>query len=333
MALFNRDCQPVAHGASRPIRFLKSRYGAGVTAFLSVMGLMTAPAFAAPEEWKWLESLATKLTRHADGSSPGNWNVEYLGDRREYAKGDNWEFRATHRVNGTVKKFRSGTQGGYFIGAFTYGPVALIAADLGSGVWGFTVYDVDEERNVVEFWAAFPHLSPDGRYLLYRKFNGRRRPPDPGVVVLDLSQEFGEVEIGTPSQGFGETVFPHPPPPERPELGDAYLKDYAGWYGIEHVAWDMENATVYFPAQNRTGLLSLVAVRLEPAPAMVCQVPLAPRTLRGEYFEELRMSPTGIELRSADTIVVSTGNSLYVTAEYSVPLYLPCWKFRHEVSR
>ena len=166
--------------------------------------------------------------------------IEFLGKRNppEYADGDNWRFRATHAGSGETKVFHSGTEMGYFT-ARTYQSTVLIGADLGSGTWGFTIYDLDGERKVHEFWAGFPHLSPDNRYLVYRKFYRRNEPMDPSVLLVDLGREFGDVAMAHPSRGIGEPVFPPDAADGRPDLAAAYGTTITS-YGFEHVAWDIE---------------------------------------------------------------------------------------------
>ncbi len=273
-------------------------------------------------EWR-----AVLLTDHSEPASPTGWKVDYLGGRspREYANGNNWEFRATHPESGETKIFRSGTKMGYFIAARTYQSTVLIGADLGSGVWGFTIYDLDAERKVHEFWAHFPHLSPDDRHLVYRKFYRRNERMDPTVLVVDLGRELGEVGMADPSEGIGVAVFPPTVPDSRPEHAAAYGTTVTGFL-FDHVAWDMEHKVLYFTASDRSGHLNLVVVPLEPSPRAACYVPLTAKRLHGEYFDEKKVVPKNISLPSPGTVKVITSNGFGVSSEHNVDLREACWR-------
>ena len=272
------------------------------------------------------ELLGDPLPEQPQGESGKAWRIDYLGTRTppEYANGHNWLFRATHPGSGEAKVFRSGTEMGYFATAHTYESMVLIGADLGSGTWGFTIYDLEADRKIAEFWAGFPHISPDSRYLVYRKFYRRHEPMDPGVLVLDLRQRFAGVNVAHPSEGIGKSVFPPDLREGMPELASAYGTTVSG-YRFEHVAWDMENKILYFTGSDRAGYLNLVAVLLEPSPHAVCFVPLTGQKLRGEYFDEQWVYPTKITLRSAARLAVTTVNGFGVSSEHNVALREACW--------
>ena len=292
---------------------------------VGVLALTAVSVFAGSADWpEWRAEL---LTDHPEPNSPTAWKVDYLGVRNppQYANGNNWQFRATHPESGETKVFRSGTEMGYFITARTYQSTVLIGADLGSGVWGFTIFELDAERKVHEFWAHFPHLSPDNRHLVYRKFYRRNEPMDPTVLVVDLGREFGEVVIADPSEGVGEPVFPPTVPDSRPELAAAYGSTVTG-YLFDHVAWDMEHKVLYFTASDRSGHLNLVVVPLEPSPRAVCHVPLTAKKLHGEYFDEKKVIPTNISLPSPGTVKVTTSNGFGVSSEHNVALGKACWR-------
>ena len=282
------------------------------------------------ENAEFPESFADVLTTGVNANT--KWKIEYLGTRNPpvYANGDNWQFRATHRASGTTKLFRSHTEMGYYVNALNYESIALIAADLGSGVWGFTVYPVcgvlqstEAGRKVREFWAGFPHLSPGNRYLVYRKFYRRNEPMDPGVVLLDLDEEFDGVDAAHSSQNFGELLFP-PEPSNRPDLADAYGTTVTG-YVFEH-AWDMQSRVLYFTASDRSDYVNLVIVELEPSPRPVCYVPLASQDLRTEYYDRIKANPTEISLPRPGVVVVTMRNGLGVRSEHHVDLHEACSK-------
>lgn len=67
--------------------------------------------------------------------------------------------------------------------------------DVGSGARGFTIYDPEADRKVVEFHTVFPHVSPDGRYLVYRKFMSRANAVRPQVKVIDLDRDLASLDV------------------------------------------------------------------------------------------------------------------------------------------
>ena len=270
-------------------------------------------------------SLTREDTVHSIGAEAQRWEVDYLAqdERPAYANGSNWEFRASS--GGVTKTFVSGTKMGYFVLVRTYESLALIGANLGSGRWGFTLYDLEAERKLVEFWAAFPHLSPDNRYLVYRKIQFRGRPFDLEIRVVDFAEDWSGVDMApvTPREGIGEVVFPRPPPRGRPELEGAYGSTVTH-SRFDHVAWDTDNGTLYFTATDRTGHLNLVALQLEPAPRAVCYVPLTSGRLHSEYFDQRWVNPTGVLLRSSDAITVTTADGFGVSSDHNIALREAC---------
>ena len=140
------------------------------------------------------------------GADPGRWRVEFLGDKAfqasPYASGDNWEFRATLMETGATKVFKSGTERGWFINVHAYGRYALVDTDVGSGARGFTLYDLEADRKVVEFYTAFPHVSPDGPYLVYRKFMSRAHSFRPQVKIIDLNGDLGGLDVDERTTAF-----------------------------------------------------------------------------------------------------------------------------------
>ena len=159
-------------------------------------------------------SLTDEHVLHSMGDAAQRWDVEYLEDAQSpvWADGSNWRFRATERATGASRTFRSGTERGHFVLARTYESLALIGADLGSGTWGFTVYDLEADKKLVEFPAGFPHLSPDNRYLVYRKALNRRHRFDPTTKLVDFGRPMGlEAPIESVWQGIGDIVFPGQP--------------------------------------------------------------------------------------------------------------------------
>ena len=289
-----------------------------LTTAMIIIGAETAPGALPPMSG----SLTVEDAVHSVGAEAQQWHVEYFGqDERPYANGSNWEFRAS--AGEITKTFKSGTEIGDFVLVRTYKSLALIGADVGSGAWGFTLYDLEAERKLVEFWAGFPHLSPDNRYLVYRKFQNRRDPFYPEVKIIDLAEDWSDVDMNLVRrrEGIGEVVFPRPPPAGRPELEGAY------GYGstveaspFNHVAWDMDNGTLYFTGTDRTGHLNLVTLRLGPTPRAVCYVPLTIGRLRSEYFDPKWVHPTGVILRSPDTVTVTTSGINGVNSDHNVPL-------------
>ena len=270
-------------------------------------------------------SLTREDALHSIGAKAHLWDVEYVaqGERPEYANGSNWQFRASSA--GGTKTFKSGTELGYFVLTRTYESLVLIGADLGSGGWGFTLYDLEAERKLVEFWAAFPHLSPNNRYLVYRKFEFRGRPFYPEIKVIDFAEDWSGIDMDsvTPSEGIGEVVFPRAPPPERPELEGAYGSTVTT-SRFDHVAWDLDNGTMYFPATDRTGHLNLVALQLEPVPRAVCYVPLTVGSLRSEYVDQRYVNPAGVFLRSPNAITVTTVDGYGVSSDHHISLQRAC---------
>ena len=277
-------------------------------------------------------SLTDKDVVHSVGDASQRWDVEYLGNEGSlvYADGSNWRFRATERATGATKTFRSGTESGYFVLARTYESLVLIGADVGSGTWGFTVYDLETDRKQVEFWAGFPHLSPDNRYLVYQKALGRRQRFDPTTRIVDFGRPI-EVAIESVWQGIGDVVFPGPPPAGRAGLDGAYGRVVIG-SPFDHVAWDMDVGTLYFTATDRTGHLNLVALRLEGA-RIVCYVPLSTATLRGEHVEEKRVWPTAVAMQSSGTVVVTTLDGLGVRSAHEIALREACWEQSQEFAK
>lgn len=188
-------------------------------------------------------------------------------------------------------------------------------ADIGSGARGFTIFDLRTDRKVVEFYSIFPHLSPDGRYLAYRKFTNRRQRTDPGVRVLDLAQDFGQVVISAQAafEGVGKQVFPVELSGGRPDLVSAYRGPDIGtghaFHGhpFEQVVWDLGGGALYFLAVDRTGHLNLVVTTLAPVPMVACTVPLlTAASLRGEHFKRQSAVPSsGISQPSRGTMIVS----------------------------
>ena len=238
------------------------------------------------------------------------WQVEFLGEEEfqngEYADGTNWEFQATHIPTGAEHIFKSGTESGWFLRVTSHGDIALVDADLGAGARGFTIYDLRKDRKVVEFIVAFPHLSPNGRYMVYRKFTGRGRTTLPDIKIVDLSGnlEHIDVTVATKFDGIGDSLYPPPWPTDRPELAGAYGQTDIGtghaFHGhpFDQVVWDLESGVLYFVAVDRTGHQNLVVTGLVPAPMVVCTVPLlTAASLRGEYFD--RQSAVVRELRLA----------------------------------
>ena len=280
----------------------------------------------------WAVAVAMGTMVSLDTSAdPDRWHVEFLGETAfqaaPAATGDNWEFRATLVATGATKTFRSGTEQGWFIDVHSYGRFALIDADVGSGARGFTLYDLEEDRKIVEFYAGHPHISPDGRYLVYRRFMRRVDPFRPQISVVDLAGGFDGVEAGlaTTLRGIGEVVIPPVPPANHPDLAGAY-GTAVNSYVFEHVAWDMENGVSYFTPKDRTGHLNLVALSLAPSPTVSCYVPLTHSRLNGEYFDVSKVNPKGIAVPSPGTVVVTTTNGFGVESEHRVSLRKACWE-------
>lgn len=269
-------------------------------------------------------SLTDKDALHSVGEAAQRWKVEYLGDAESpvYADGSNWRFRATERVTGATKTFRSGTEAGYFVLVRTYNSLVLIGADVGSGTWGFTVFDLEADRKLAEFWGAFPHLSPDNRYLVYRKALRRRQRFDPTTKVVDFGRPMG-LEPATTSvwQGIGDVVFPRSPP-GRPGLDGAY-GSVVTYSHFDHVAWDMETGTFYFTTTDRTGHLSLAVLRLA-SPEIACYVPLTTAKMRSEHVQEKRVGVGGVALRSPGTVAVTTQDGLGVRSIHEITLREAC---------
>ena len=269
----------------------------------------------------------------ASGASadPYRWHVEFLGEKgfqaAPAATGDNWQFRATLAETGAAKIFRSGTEQGWFIDVYSYGRFALIDADVGSGTRGFTLYDLDEDRKIVEFYAGHPHISPDGRYLVYRRFMRRVDPFRPQISVVDLAGRFDGVEASllTTLSGIGEVVFPPAPPTHNPGLAGAYGTTVNS-YVFEQVAWDMENRVFYFTPKDRTGHLNLVALLLVPSPTVACYVPITHSRLNGEYFDVSKVNPKEIAVPSPGTVIVTTTNGFGVESDHRVSLRKACWE-------
>lgn len=263
-------------------------------------------------------------------ADPGRWHVEFVGEKAfqaaPAATGDNWEFRATLLASGTTKIFKSGTEQGWFIDVRSYGGLALVDTDVGSGARGFTLYDLEADRKVVEFYAGHPHISPDGRYLVYRRFMRRIDPFRPQIKIVDLAGRFDGLEVdgATAARGIGEVVFPPAPPTDRPDLAGAYGTTVNS-YVFEHVAWDMENGVFYFTAADRTGHLNLVALLLEPSPRVACYVPLTHSRLNGEYFDVGKVNPQGVAVQPPGTVVVTTRNGFGVVSDHRVSLRKACW--------
>ncbi len=279
-------------------------------------------------------SLTNEDVAHSVGEAAQRWEVEFLAST-EADMGD-WRFRATERATGETRTFSSGPEtGGFFVLARTYESLALIGADGGSGTWVFTVYDIEADRKVVEFWAFFPHLSPDNRYLAYRKWQGRWQSFDPTIKIVDLGRGAGSLEVADVDyfegvgylEGIGEVVFPSPAPAGRPELAGAYGRAVTySWF--HRVAWDMDNGMLYFVGTDRAGCLNLVAYRLGER-RIACRVPLVSDVLPTEYFEGRQewQFLTGIALRSSGTVVVTTdtGSSWSgVRSTYEVELREAC---------
>ena len=227
--------------------------------------------------------------------------------------------------SGATKVFESGTERGWFLGVFAYGKYALVDTDVGSGARGFTIYDLEANRKIVEIYTMFPHLSPDRRYLIYRQFTSRGRLFKPHVKIIDLNGDLGKLEIDdlTAFRGVGDVVFPPPPPQARPELAGAYGTTVAH-YDFETVAWDTKNNVFFFTAADRTNHLNLVVLSFAPSPAVVCYVPITQTTLNGEYFEEKSVHLTGLRYRPPGIVVVATTQGFSVTSEHRVALFGAC---------
>ena len=253
-------------------------------------------------------SLTNEDVAHSVGEAAQRWEVEFLAST--HADVGDWRFRATERATGETRTFSSDTEtSGFFVLARTYESLALIGSDSGSGGWVFTVYDIEADRKVVEFRAFFPHLSPDNRYLAYRKWQGRWQSFDPTIKIVDLGRGADSLEVADVyfDEGIGEVAFPSPAPAGRPELAGAYGRAVTySWF--HQVAWDMDNGMLYFLGTDRAGCLNLVAYRLAEG-RIACRVPLTSRVLPTEYFEGRQpwQHPTGIALRSSGTVVVTTG--------------------------
>ncbi len=279
----------------------------------------------------WVVTAALGAFGATQGTDADRWHVEFLGEKAfqaaPAATGDNWEFRATRVASGETKVFRSGTEQGWFIDVHAYGRYALVDTDVGSGARGFTIYDLDQDSKVVEFYTAFPHLSPDGRYLVYRRFMTRVDSFKPQIRIVDLAGRFDGLEVDhvTPFLGIGEEVFPPPPPSDRPELARAYGTVVES-YSFNYVAWDMYNGVFYFTPEDRSGHLNLVALSLAPSPAVACYVPFAHSRLNGEYFDVERVYPEGITVRPQGTVVVTTTSGFGVESEHRVSLRKACWE-------
>ena len=261
----------------------------------------------------------------ADGK---RWDVEFLGVKEfqegEPARGGNWRFRATLLTTGETKTFHSGTHTGWYIGVRNYNDLAVVEADVGSGAKGFTIYDLEADVKVVEFYTLFPHWSPDGRYLVYRKFMSRGQPLDPGIKVIDLTQEPDSFVVdGGSFSGVGVLVFPLPAADDRPELLNAYGTVVTA-FSFNHVKWDVENGILYFAAPDRTNHLNLLVVLLEPEPLIACIVPLVGHTLVTEYFPQGKVFLSELELSSPNTVVVATKNSFGVRSEHGIQLREAC---------
>ncbi len=277
-------------------------------------------------------SLTNEDVAHSVGEAAQRWEVEFLGGGGDpvYADGSNWQFRATERASGATKTFRSGTELGFFVLARTYESRVLIGADLGAGVWGFSVYNLEQDRKVVEFWASSPHLSPDNRYLVYRNWSGRQERFDPTIRLLDLSSYItGIVEGPADRQELGVVVFPRPPAADKPELYGSYGHTITeSWF--DQVAWDMDNEVLYLTGTDRSGCLNLIAYGLAEK-KIACYLPLTNSKLPTEYFDDKQLTPTGIALQSPYTVVVTTlGSSFGVRSTHEISLRSACGKQNRE---
>ena len=261
-------------------------------------------------------------------AEPADWDVEFLGGKDNPAStGDDWRFVARDRTTGNEKLFRSGTKLGRFVDVRSYESAVVVEANTGYGR-GFTIYDLDSEGPVAEFYTLTAHWSPDGRYLIYRVFTSRNDPFRPEVKIVDLEQDLGKFRVeNAPSRdGIGEVVFPPPPPHDRMWLRGAYGTTVSG-LGFTHVAWDASGKFFYFVASDRTNLIHLVVLQLEPVPSVACYVPLTQRIVAGEYFHESKVFPTKLELRSPNIVVVTmVQNSFRVSSQHSIGLREACWE-------
>ena len=297
---------------------------ARVFGFLSAAAILIAAEAGHCATVQMPGSLTDENVEHSLGASARRWHVEYIEPDGPpvHADGGNWEFRATERATGVTKTFRSGTESGYFVLVRTYESLALVGAYIPRGGWDFTIYDLEAERKIVEFWAAFPHMSPDNRYLVYRQFSNRRF--DPRTRIVDLGQDFGKVEVDVLNPvGFGKVVFPWAPPIFGPVLDGAY-GTLVTFSPFDRVAWDMDKAVLYFTATDRTGITNLVAVALTPTPKVACRVPLTGAMLRAEYFEEKLVRPGELSLEPPYTVVVATSSGFGVRSEHRISLDRGC---------
>ena len=251
-----------------------------------------------------------------------DWEVKFLsGGDNPSASGDHWRFQATNEETGIQRSFQSGTSLGRFKNVRSYGNLAVMEAETGYGP-GFTIYDLEADRLLVEFYTLTAHWSPDGRYLVYQVFASRNEPFRPEVKIVDLQQNLAglPVDQGTPYSGIGTIVYP--PSSIRDQLASVHGRDFPA-YSFRHVAWDMANGFLYFTASDMTGMLNVIVLQLATM-SVICQVPITLNVVAGEFSAPRRVLVKGLSLRSSREAVVTTSNAFGVASEHSIPLRQAC---------
>ena len=250
------------------------------------------------------------------------WDVRFLsGGDNPSSSGDPWRFQATNQETGVQRTFRSGTRLGRFKNVRSYGTLAAIEAETGYGP-GFTIYDLEADRLLVEFYTLTSHWSPDGRYLAYQVFASRNEPFRPEIKIVDLQQNLAglPVDQGTSRDGIGTIVYP--PLSTREQLASGHGRDFPA-YSFRHVAWDVANGFLYFTASDMTGMLNVIVLQLATT-SIICYVPITLNVVDGEFLHPRRVLVRGLSLRSSREVVVTTSNAFGVASRHTIPLRRAC---------
>lgn len=323
-----------------------ARQLAFLAASIAGIGALTVPlvAYAASEEpphrrvvlQQWLDKQLGP--RGIRDSAP--WFVEFLGPedcfddgkQQEHCWPRQWNFQSTRRSDGLTKSFRVQTDVGRFVHSYVFESITLIFSDIGSGGWGVILYDLDANRKVADFYTAFPRLSPDNRYLAYRKWVTRVDSPDPQLLIIDLKQDIetlSQMRIRSPARGVGTSIYP---PPESTISDTVAMQDYVRrheshyYYSLDGVLWDMENQTFFFVAPDSTGYRNLIVLLLEaPSPTIVCYVPLIRANRQGEFSNKgFNVNPRNLVLQPPNTIVATMRESGGVQSFHTIKLDVAC---------
>ena len=200
----------------------------------------------------WLSVAHNAIAQQADAlaSESNAWAVSLNGAAEclDCLTGANYSFTVRSKLTGGNGALTVETLAKEMTSVAVYEDVGVFVGELPSGGRSVSLYELNTGGKIAEFYSYDLHASPDGRYLIYRKFFPRfSSEASTSLMVYDLEMEIGEQRRLFASMPPAEVGFQfHPVPPAivpefslssilwKPELGKAFLivVDESGYYNL-----------------------------------------------------------------------------------------------------